>query len=62
MKTSPRPWSTLVLRYGWFVMAFGVYAGRDACAGGGRRPDPPPAPSAAPASTAPAAPATTAKP
>jgi hypothetical protein len=46
MKTRLEVTSTLLLRHGWFVLAFAVWGAKDSCAGGGKRPDPPPAPSA----------------
>jgi hypothetical protein len=40
-----------ISRYGWFVVVCGVFAGRDACLGGGKRPEPKPPATAAPAGT-----------
>jgi hypothetical protein len=47
-------------RYGWFAVVVAVLANKDACLGGGKRPDPvpPPAPSASPTATVAAPPAT----
>ncbi len=58
MKTRPLLSANTLLRHGWFVVAFAVWGAKDSCAGDGKRPDPPPAPSAAaaPAATAAAAP------
>ena len=58
MKKRPAlPWLELS-RYSWFVVAVAAYGAKDSCAGGGKRPDPPPAPTqVAPANTPAATPA-----
>jgi hypothetical protein len=38
-------------RWSWFVVVGALVAGKDACLGGGKRPEPRPAPSATPTQT-----------
>lgn len=48
----PSPALLRLSRVGWFALIATAFASKDACFGGGKRPDPPPATPPAPSSSA----------